>query len=429
MVFSEILRFNKKIKLNYINIKKINPRIKKSKKNNINFSHKISNLLLNKLSSKKIFVQNLFYGKISEQISNFSLMQFRKKISHSYNLKKIKIDYKLRDKFLNFNKNINRNFENFIIFQIKNNLPKIFFESYSEANNVIEKLSLPAKPKLIMTSLDHHFNDYFKLYTAKNILLGSKFYISQHGGSYGISDLYMNELFDIKLSDKFLTWGWKEKNKKIRPFFCQKHYYINPKIIKRKNSKGLIIPIMEEPLSPGNIASGRPRTKMEINDYIEVIDNFLRGLNKNIKKQSAIKTFNNPLENYVYNSLKFKYPNLNVIKSDKNSLRFLKKFKLYVETVNSTGYLETLRSNFPTILIFNEQFCSIRKSVKKDMKMLKKVNILFDSPKKASEFVNKNYLQIDKWWNDKKLQSVREKFCNKFVRTSLNPYKDLKKII
>ena len=63
------------------------------------------------------------------------------------------------------------------------------------------------------------------------------------------------------------------------------------------------------------------------------------------------------------------------------------------------------------------------------MKLLKEVNILFNCPKKAAKFVNKNYLNLDKWWSDKYLQKARRRFCNKFARTSLNPYKDFKKFI
>ena len=205
--------------------------------------------------------------------------------------------------------------------------------------------------------------------------------------------------------------------------------FINPKIKKNKDRKGIIIPITEMLLSPGNIASGRPRNKTEINDYIEIIDTFLTNITSDIKKTSVIKTVNNPTTNYVYKSLKFKFPNFNFIKSDRNTFRFFNKYKLYIETVNSTGYLESLRLNFPTILIFNNQICSIRKSAQKEMQLLKEVNILFNCPKKAAKFVNKNYLNLDKWWSDKCLQKVRRRFCNKFARTSLNPYKDFKKFI
>ena len=49
----------------------------------------------------------------------------------------------------------------------------------------------------------------------------------------------------------------------------QLNEYINPKIIKNNNRKGIIIPITETLLSPGNTVSGRPRNKTEINDYID----------------------------------------------------------------------------------------------------------------------------------------------------------------
>ena len=87
--------------------------------------------------------------------------------------------------------------------------------------NKIDSLFLPKKPKVIMTSIDHHFNDLFKLYSAKNVLSGTKYFIFQHGGFYGTANHLMAEKMDIRLSDKFFSWGWSG-NKKVIPFFFAK---------------------------------------------------------------------------------------------------------------------------------------------------------------------------------------------------------------
>ena len=44
------------------------------------------------------------------------------------------------------------------------------------------------------------------------------------------------------------------------------------------------------------------------------------------------------------------------------------------------------------------------------LKILKKYNIIYTSSKKASFFINKNWKQMNEWWNDKRVKSAREKF-------------------
>ena len=60
--------------------------------------------------------------------------------------------------------------------------------------------------------------------------------------------------------------------------------------------------------------------------------------------------------------------------------------------------------------------------------MLEKVNIIYDSPIKASKFVNNNYHTIEKWWNNKVLQKNRKIFCNKFAKKSENFLEELNKV-
>ena len=80
-------------------------------------------------------------------------------------------------------------------------------------------------------------------------------------------------------------------------------------------------------------------------------------------------------------------------------------------------------------MIYDKKYCSLRKSAIKDFEMLKKVRIVHNSPQEAAQFVNENYNHLEKWWNSKLLQKIRNEFCYKFARRSNSPLKDLKKIL
>ena len=52
---------------------------------------------------------------------------------------------------------------------------------------------------------------------------GSKLYLLQHGGSYGTSDNFPVEKLQLKIADKYFSWGWNNNSKKVVPNFCLKN--------------------------------------------------------------------------------------------------------------------------------------------------------------------------------------------------------------
>ena len=85
--------------------------------------------------------------------------------------------------------------------------------------------------------------------------------------------------------------------------------------------------------------------------------------------------------------------------------------------------------NYPTILIFDKKYCNFRRSSQEDFLKLEKCNILFYSPIEASDFVNKNYDNLNKWWSSLEVQNQRKSFCEKYIRLPKKPLKDLKKVL
>ena len=181
----------------------------------------------------------------------------------------------------------------------------------------------------------------------------------------------------------------------------------------------------------GDIVGGRPRTLNDINLLINNIDIFFSTLRDDIKTKSAFKflKYENKLyPKYILNSLKSKFRKVSFFIPKKNSIYYLNKYKVYVDTVNSTGYLETLNLNLPTILIFDEHICRIRQSAQKEFLSLEKAKILFKDAKAAAKFINENYEKIDDWWFSKKVQLAVKNFTNKFARSTNNPYIFLEKL-
>ena len=425
-IYGEIFKFIGGIDYYFINKKKIQPKFiyKTGEYKSINYLVNSFSVLS---SDRKIYSQNTYFSKRFQILYDLLNRQykFRKEIfSKKVN---IPIDTKARHNFIKLSKTKDK-FARFAHSLIKYQLPRTYIEDYKHVQKLIEKSNIIQDPKIIITGIDQQYNDIFKIFCAQKVLNGTKLFLLQHGGSYGVADFSPDEALEIKISDKYLTWGWKHKNKKAIPFFLQKTAY--KKIRKKKNATGLILPLYECYLTPSHpLYKGGPSNKMDINKYIDNIVLFTDRINKNILRTSSFKYLRSIKSAYVLKSLKFKFPNLNFIYPNKETAAISRNFKLIVETVNSTGFLEQLNLNIPTILIYNEQYCSLRKSVVKEFEKLRKVKIIHNSPQEAAKFVNENYDDLEKWWNSKSLQKAKNKFCFKFARQSNSPLKDLKKIL
>jgi len=425
-IYGEIFKFVGGIDYKFVNKKKIQPKFiyKSGEYESINY---LVNSISISSSAKKIYLQDTYFSKKFQVLYNLFNAQY--KYSQEISAKELNISTNIaaRYNFIKLSK-IKDKFAKFAHTLIKYQLPKIYLENYKKTKELIKKSKLLQNPKIIITSTGNQYNDAFKIYAAQKILNGSKLFVIQHGATYGVADFSPDEKLEIKITDKYLTWGWKENDNKTLPFFLQKTAY--KKIIKKKSASGLVLPINEFYLSPIQpLYKGVPGNKMDVNKYIENIVLFANHINKNILDVSSFKYLGGIKCKYVLKSLKFKFPNLKFISTSKDTSSISRSFKLTVETINSTGFLESINLNIPTILIFDKQYCSLRRSAIKEFEMLKKVKIIHNSPQEAAKFVNENYNDLEKWWNSNLLQKVKNKFCYKFARRSISPLKDLKKIL
>ena len=114
---------------------------------------------------------------------------------------------------------------------------------------------------------------------------------------------------------------------------------------------------------------------------------------------------------------------------DKPINNFINNSRLVVCTYIGTTYLETLPNNIPTIIYENFKNTSFRDEALDDLYQLKKVNILFEDPKEASEFINDNWSNLKKWWLSENTQKVIDNFCLKYAKKNVDITDDITNII
>jgi len=363
----------------------------------------------------KIFLQNkgiMFFGanitnrniiKFSYENKSIPIIPFAKEFNY-------KNEYKsnLRDE--NFKFDYKNNFEKYLCLILFKHIPFNFLENFHNQKNIsLKYFGSNLNLKYIITS-SGYYHDLFSFYLADSINKSIKIVGLQHGGGYGSALKSFNENFEIQITDIFLSWGWQKKFSNVMPF-----YYIKKSI------------------NINNIPKDKCTIFLNANDMYSLrvsTESYIHNINPTKDYNSIIK-MTQIITNYIGNNILFRgYPldygwndrdylqdNLGYINWDATSSinEIFNKSKLLIFNLNSTGYLEALISNFPTILILTEER-KIRIEAVSFFELLKKNKILFDNFEDATQHILNIWNKIDEWWLSEDLQKDLLIFTHNFVR-------------
>ena len=112
-----------------------------------------------------------------------------------------------------------------------------------------------------------------------------------------------------------------------------------------------------------------------------------------------------------------------------NIRKLISQNRLIVHSYDSTGILQTLALNIPTICFWRNSLSHLLPSAKPFYELLHNANILFYTPEAAAEFIGLHWDCISEWWQSDKVQDARQIFCDKYARTSDHPVQELKNIL
>ena len=422
-------------------IMKLRPNIKfiKKKKKIINIKKKNLNqkysFLLKTLSyrlkkengNNEIFILSSYLGLLREillqiKLNGFLRFNFCEEIKRKFQIDSIKRNIKLKD---------SKSFLRMLKLMVIQNLPASYLEGYDYVKTLGYKKKWPNNPKKIFTSVSHLYSDVFKVWLAEKREKRSKFIVGQHGIGYLVSKFHSQYDLDLTRSDKLIFWGNKKfKDKKIIKGF---NFLSRSKINRTKNF--YITMVQKFP--------HKYLTKLISNDYnISTIDQniksqkiFLSSLSKKFQNQIKIRyCFSNNFFPDVYNYEKKYWSDIkDKFKFESRSTpmnKSLKTTKLVIlNSIHSTLFFECLSNDIPCIIFSNFLSDSFYKEGKKDFKSLQKVGIIHNDPIKLSKFINKNFENLNSWWNGREVNRVKKKFIEKYCRFESNPIKAISKIL
>ena len=313
------------------------------------------------------------------------------------------INLKLRSE-LNFFKSNCDDFESFVRKILNKALPISILESFNGIlKSAIKKF--PKNPKIIFTSNAFDLDEEFKLFVAFQIEKGAKYFVGQHGGSY-FTWPDGNFRVEAQTSDKFFSWGYTNK-KNIVPLF-------NINSVKKKNyfnSEGTLTVIMR---SFGYRASPFNRyieNEIDINNTKEILNSLNQSIQKKtlIRFHSSHKTRGKILTREILKNkfMKFDFGKINYKKIKDDT-------RIFFFNYDSTGLLENLATNTPSISYWTQNLERFDKEFQKKYEFLIEANILFKEKKDLIIHLEKNWSNLGKWWFSEKTQNLIAHFNKDF---------------
>ena len=312
------------------------------------------------------------------------------------------------------------NLENILSLMLFELLPLCFLEGFVNLNKLVKKQPWPKSPKLIFTSNNFDTDEVFKLWAATKAEVGSKYFTGQHGNAYG-TNRYTNPTIEEATADKFLTWGWSDGLPQHTPAFIFK---TAGRRIQNNNPRGELL-LIEASLNC-RICTWDITT--ESFNYFSDQQNFVNELAITPKQNLVIRLkadrrFYNWNEDARWQEFD---PALKIDKGDAPITDLIARSRLVVHSYDSTGILETMSQNIPTLAFWQDGLDHIRDSAKPYYQILVDVGIVHLSPESVAQKVNEVWDEVEYWWAQTAVQVARKQFCDRYARTSENPVREIK---
>ena len=389
------------------NFKNYKMKFNNFEKNNLDKLKKF-NFMNNFIKNKEIFIYKTSLPFVVEKKLEIKLGQlpsFWKTMEPKYD----KFSYKLRRKINlnNFNKD---KLNKFLRKEIPNALPIFSIETFKKNLHFIKKLNYPDNPKKIFTCVAYQGDELFKIYLAEKIKNKTKYFCGQHGNNYFTA--YQSRIsLDVKTSDKFLSWGYKNSKKGIIPVS-------NIKCIGQINKKTLFDPKGKLLILFDDVGLNRSPIERNDLDYKKLVSTFsiVNDLNPKLKKNSILrirKSHLNEFNGFYFKKFFKNIPyKLDIHKSNIRDLQSISRLNYF--NYYSTGILENFVLNIPTVCFLDKDLEFHNTFLQKKLKYLEEAKIVFYDKKKIIKHVTNIWNDVNFWWKSKKTQNLIKKFNANF---------------
>jgi len=318
-------------------------------------------------------------------------------------------------------------FDKYVRWQLPEVLPACFLEGYRNLIKRAEEMPWPKRPRFIFTSNAFFTRETFKAWTALKVEQGIPYFAGQHGSNYGTHVWAGSKAWTERVaSDKFITWGWMEVEKDIPAFLFT---CAGRKPQKFDAAGGLLL---VEAMETSTIdADSCSFGYFGFTSYLEEQFQFAENLPEQIYQRLTVRLHAAYKNMRSFEDVRWRdrCPRAKIELGIIDMRKLVKKNRLVVYSYDSTGLLEMLAMNTPTMCFWRGGLDHILPSAKPYYELLVGAGILFFSPEAIAKSIALHWDDIGRWWESKKVQDARQKFCDQYARTAARPARELKKIL
>ena len=319
---------------------------------------------------------------------------------NNYNFKNFNSE---KRNLISFKQGNEKNLENFIREILPDSLPISFIESFKDIMQSPGHYDFPKNPKFVYISTGFDDDEKLKFYIAKNVNEKKKYFVGQHGATYFTEhDAYFRT--EVNTADKFFSWGFNNPKKNIYSAFNFKTFKRN--ISNNNNGKFLIVC---RSLGYNCVPWDRYYEGLQ---GIKKTSEIFSLLPAKIKEKSIIRL------HHSYRRNRSKYLLDKFFHESKNNLEFgridykqlIKDSRIICFNYDSTGFLENLTLNIPSIVILPNGLNHIQEEFKIKYQNLINAKIIFEDEKKFLNHLNNIWDDVHKWWFSEEIQNQINNF-------------------
>lgn len=296
---------------------------------------------------------------------------------------------------------------------IPQNIPRVYLEGYQELVDCSKSMRWPRNPDLIWTSGSFNSDDVFKSWAAECVEAGTALVIGQHGGVYGLAKWSSTEDHEISISDRYLTWGWKDENEEtvcpvgvLRP-------QVWLELEDRKPCNVLMVlgagPRQVHRMFAGPVAG-------QWSNYFEDQCQFIEALSGEVRACLVVRPDRSYLGANGSEQLIERIPDIVIDEGTENIREEFQKTKLLIVTYNGSSMLEALSMDIPTLIWLDPAFWEFRKSSVATLEQLREVGIFHNCRDSAIQHISEIWNDIEGWWDRSSVQAARKTVSENYAR-------------
>ena len=306
-------------------------------------------------------------------------------------------------------------FEAFARAMIPAHLPTVYLEGYRRLVQQAARMPWPARPRLIMTSASHNYDDLFKVWAADKVEGGAPLVIGQHGGHLGAGRWSFVEDHDVAISDCYLSWGWTDPQHPNIRAACQLKARRPLDVRHAEQSRVLLVTCSFPRYSYWMYSAIVARQWL---DYFEDQCTFVAHLPRHIREALTVRLYPQDFGWDQAARWHERMPDLHLDRGEARMDDLIRASRLYVSTYNATTYLESITMNVPTVIYWNADQWELRDSSVPFFAELRRVGVLHASPESAARHVAQIWDDVSSWWLSPAVREVIDNFKDKYCRVA-----------